>query len=197
MAADFSRVRNNPLLDYAAVELKQGGVLLDADANELAAILDRRLRALAGDVLGRATVGANTPDAFRITLGRRRSPHRPRPALRRRPAGGEPRRCQSGAARVRRSDGGDALHRRYAVHRAAVPAESAAAAAGRAPSRLSRRVGSRGHAPRASRTSSRSRWASRRARACRRSGRCASSPKRRATTRPAGRPTPACPAGSM
>jgi hypothetical protein len=68
MAADFSRVRNNPLLDYAAVELKQGGVLLDADANELAAILDRRLRALAGDVLGRATVGANTPDAFRITV---------------------------------------------------------------------------------------------------------------------------------
>jgi len=69
MAADFSRVRNNPLLNYAAVELKQGGVLLDADANELTAILDRRLRALAGDVLGRATVGANTPDAFRITLG--------------------------------------------------------------------------------------------------------------------------------
>src|SRR5690349_2916049 len=69
MAGDFSRVRNNPLLDYAAVELKQGGVLLDADANELVAILDRRLRALAGDVLGRATVGANTPDAFRITLG--------------------------------------------------------------------------------------------------------------------------------
>jgi hypothetical protein len=44
-------------------------VLLDADANELTAIADRRLRALASDVLGRATVGANTPDAFRITLG--------------------------------------------------------------------------------------------------------------------------------
>jgi len=44
-------------------------VLLDADANELVAIVDRRLRALAGDVLGRATVGSNTPDAFRITLG--------------------------------------------------------------------------------------------------------------------------------
>ena len=35
MGADFSRVRLNPLLDYAGVELKQGGVLLDADANEL------------------------------------------------------------------------------------------------------------------------------------------------------------------
>ena len=54
MGADFSRVRLNPLLDYAGVELKQGGVLLDADANELVGIVDRRLRALASDVLGRA-----------------------------------------------------------------------------------------------------------------------------------------------
>lgn len=69
MSADFSRVRSNPLLNYAGLELKQGAVLLDADANELVAILDRRLRALASDVLGRATVGANTPDAFRITVG--------------------------------------------------------------------------------------------------------------------------------
>ena len=69
MGADFSRVRSNPLRDFAAVELKQGAVLLDADANELVAILDRRLRALASDVLGRATIGANTPDAFRINLG--------------------------------------------------------------------------------------------------------------------------------
>src|SRR5215472_892913 len=68
MSADFSKVRFNALVDYAGVELKQGAVLLDTDANELNAILDRRLRALAGDVLGRSTVGANTPDAFRITL---------------------------------------------------------------------------------------------------------------------------------
>ena len=67
MATDFSRVRANPLLDYAGVQLKQGAVLLDSDANELVGILDRRLRALAGDVLGRATVGSNTTDAFRIT----------------------------------------------------------------------------------------------------------------------------------
>jgi hypothetical protein len=69
MATDFSRIRSNPLLDYAGVQLKQGAVLLDADANEGTAILDRRLRALASDVLGRATVGSNTKDAFRITLG--------------------------------------------------------------------------------------------------------------------------------
>ncbi|MEO5658423.1 MAG: DUF6519 domain-containing protein [Polaromonas sp.] len=67
MAADFSRVRLNPLLDYAGVELKQGGVLLDADANELVAIIDRRLRALASDTLGRATVSSATPNAFKIT----------------------------------------------------------------------------------------------------------------------------------
>ncbi len=67
MATDFSRVRLNPLLDYAGVELKQGGVLLDADANELVALIDRRLRALASDTLGRATVSSTTPNAFKIT----------------------------------------------------------------------------------------------------------------------------------
>ncbi len=66
MAADFSRVRLNPLLDYAGVELKQGGVLLDADANELVALIDRRLRALASDTLGRATVSSTTPNAFKV-----------------------------------------------------------------------------------------------------------------------------------
>ncbi len=68
MGTDFSRVRLNPLLDYAGVELKQGGLLLDADANEMADILDRRLRALASDVLGRATVSATMPDAFKIAV---------------------------------------------------------------------------------------------------------------------------------
>jgi hypothetical protein len=68
MANDFSRVRLDPLLDFAGVELKQGGVMLDADANELTAILDRRLRALASDVLGRATVSSTTPDAFEISV---------------------------------------------------------------------------------------------------------------------------------
>jgi hypothetical protein len=66
MPADFSRVRLDPLLDFAGVELKQGGVLLDADANELVGIMDRRLRALASDVLGCATVSSTTPDAFKI-----------------------------------------------------------------------------------------------------------------------------------
>jgi hypothetical protein len=68
MGADLSRVRLNPLLDYAGVELKQGGVLLDSDANELVAIVDRRLRALASDTLGRATVSSTTPNAFKIDV---------------------------------------------------------------------------------------------------------------------------------
>jgi hypothetical protein len=66
MGADFSRVRLDPLLDFAGLELKQGAVLLDGDANELMAILDRRLRALASDILGRATVSSTTPDAFKL-----------------------------------------------------------------------------------------------------------------------------------
>ena len=69
MGADFSRIRSNPLLDFAGVELKQGGVVLDADVNELVGVLDRRLRALASDVLGRSTVSQTTPDAFKITAG--------------------------------------------------------------------------------------------------------------------------------
>jgi hypothetical protein len=68
MGTDFSRVRLNPLLDYAGVRLKQGGLLLDADANELADVLDRRLRALASDVLDRATVSSTTKDAFKIDV---------------------------------------------------------------------------------------------------------------------------------
>ena len=73
MGADFSRIRSNPLLDFAGVELKQGGVVLDADFNEMAAIVDRRLRAAASDILGRSTVSQTTPDAFAAAGGRRAS----------------------------------------------------------------------------------------------------------------------------
>ena len=68
MGADFSRIRSNPLLDFAGVELKQGGVVLDADFNELVAAIDRRLRATASDILGRSTVSSTTPDAFKIAV---------------------------------------------------------------------------------------------------------------------------------
>jgi len=68
MGADLSRIRSNPLLDFAGVELKQGGVVLDADFNELVAAVDRRLRATASDILGRSTVSSTTPDAFKIAV---------------------------------------------------------------------------------------------------------------------------------
>ena len=95
MGADFSRVRRNPLLDYAGVELKQGAVLLDADANELVAIVDRRLRALASDVLGPRHGVVNTRRtrfASRWADQHRRpdAAHRHRPAVCRWPARREP-----------------------------------------------------------------------------------------------------------
>ena len=68
MGTDFSRVRFNQFLGHAGVELKQGAVLIDADFNEQTDIIDRRLRALASDVLGRERVSSTTPDAFKITV---------------------------------------------------------------------------------------------------------------------------------
>ena len=67
MTADLSRLRMNPLRAFAGVDLQQGRVLLDADFNEGVAIVDRRLRALASDVLGRTTVSQTTPLAFSLT----------------------------------------------------------------------------------------------------------------------------------
>jgi hypothetical protein len=67
MAADFSRVRHNPLLDYAAVELKQGGVLLDADATRAGGDPGSPA-AGAGRRRARRPSGEHA-QAFRITLG--------------------------------------------------------------------------------------------------------------------------------
>lgn len=75
MGADVSRVRFDPLRDFAGVVLGQGRLLLDADFNELVALLDRRLRAHAVDLTsfgpdparaGVAWVPRQTPDAFRV-----------------------------------------------------------------------------------------------------------------------------------
>ena len=66
MGIDTSKILLNGLLDYSGVKIGQGRVLLDSDFNELSDVLDRRLRAVASDVLGRATVSATTPDAFEI-----------------------------------------------------------------------------------------------------------------------------------
>ena len=75
MGADISRVRFDPLHDFAGVVLQQGRLLLDADFNELVALLDRRLRAETCDLTsfgpdpdhaGVAWVPRQTPDAFRV-----------------------------------------------------------------------------------------------------------------------------------
>lgn len=76
MGADVSRVRFDPLRDFAGVVLQQGRLLLDEDFNEYVALLDRRLRAETGDLTsfgpdpdhgGVAWVPRQTPDAFRVT----------------------------------------------------------------------------------------------------------------------------------
>ena len=76
MGADVSRVRFDPLRDFAGVVLQQGRLLLDADFNEYVALLDRRLRAETCDLTsfgpdpdhaGVAWVPRQTPDGFRVT----------------------------------------------------------------------------------------------------------------------------------
>ena len=71
MGADVSTSAAQPAARLRGRGAPAGRLLLDADVNEFVAILDRRLRALASDVLGRATVSSTTPDAFRITRRRR------------------------------------------------------------------------------------------------------------------------------
>src|SRR5215217_3043947 len=77
MAADISRVRFDPRRDFSGVLLQQGRLLLDADFNDLVALLDRRLRAETCDLTsfgpdpnhaGVAWVPRQTPDAFRVEL---------------------------------------------------------------------------------------------------------------------------------
>ncbi|WP_217995796.1 DUF6519 domain-containing protein, partial [Kribbia dieselivorans] len=77
MGADLSRMRFDPLRDLAGVVLQQGRLLLDADWNELVAIVDRRLRATVADldsngpqtgIQGVAVVPRTTPEAFKVTL---------------------------------------------------------------------------------------------------------------------------------
>src|SRR5262245_40718288 len=68
MSGDYSRFTFNPRDYFAAVCMQQGRVALDADWNELVALLERRLRAETVDIMGRAIVPDETKDAFRIGL---------------------------------------------------------------------------------------------------------------------------------
>jgi hypothetical protein len=67
MSGDYSRTRFDTLQDFAGVFMQQGHPTLDADWNELVAILERRLRAGTVDTIGRAAVPRETSDGFRVT----------------------------------------------------------------------------------------------------------------------------------
>jgi len=77
MGADLSRVRFDARRDHAGVVLQQGRLLLDADWNELVAILERRIRAGVADldsdgpgpgIAGVAVVPRTTPHGFETSL---------------------------------------------------------------------------------------------------------------------------------
>jgi hypothetical protein len=76
MSGDYSRQRFDSRSDFSGVLMQQGRVQLDADWNEWADILDRRLRAETADLVSSgpdpdiqavAVYSRLTPDAFRIT----------------------------------------------------------------------------------------------------------------------------------
>src|SRR6266487_2013462 len=68
MSGDYSRNTFDPERDFSGVLMQQGRVQLDADWNELIAIVDRRFRAETIDIIGRGTVPKETPHGFEIEI---------------------------------------------------------------------------------------------------------------------------------
>lgn len=68
MPGDYTRLTFDPLRDRAMVLEQQGRVHLDADFNELVAILERRLRVETRDFAGAAVIPATLPESFQIKL---------------------------------------------------------------------------------------------------------------------------------
>lgn len=69
MPADRTRNAFDPLLDRALVLHQQGRVHTDADLNELATLLERRIRVETRDVVGPAAYPAVLDESFKITAG--------------------------------------------------------------------------------------------------------------------------------
>jgi hypothetical protein len=65
---DYTRLTFDPLRDRAMLREQQGRVHLDADFNELVAIMDRRFRVETRDFAGAAVVPASLPDSFKLTV---------------------------------------------------------------------------------------------------------------------------------
>ncbi|HEV2387298.1 MAG TPA: DUF6519 domain-containing protein [Candidatus Acidoferrales bacterium] len=68
MAGDYTKFRFSPAKDAAGILMQQGRVMLDQDWNELVELLDRRWRTETLDIIGRAVVPRQTPDAFKIRI---------------------------------------------------------------------------------------------------------------------------------
>ena len=68
MSGDYSRERFDHRNDFSGILQQQGKVLLDANANELVRIYDRRTRAQTTDTFGRAVVPRQTPEGFKIDI---------------------------------------------------------------------------------------------------------------------------------
>jgi hypothetical protein len=68
MPGDYTKATFQPLRDFRGVHMQQGRVMLDADFNELADILDRRFRAETTDIIGRCVVPRETIEGFRIQI---------------------------------------------------------------------------------------------------------------------------------
>lgn len=66
MSGDYSRDSFDALRDFASVSWQQGRPTTDSELNELAAIIERRIRAGTVDTIGRAVVPRETIDGFRI-----------------------------------------------------------------------------------------------------------------------------------
>ncbi len=69
MAGDYSRFSFDPRKDYTGVLMQQGRVQLDADWNELVALLDRRWRAQTVDTMGRYAVPRQAGNASAFEIG--------------------------------------------------------------------------------------------------------------------------------
>lgn len=69
MPGDYTQSTFQPFRDFRGVHMQQGRVMLDADFNELADLLDRRFRAETNDIIGRCVVPRETIDGFRIQAG--------------------------------------------------------------------------------------------------------------------------------
>ncbi|TYB39683.1 hypothetical protein FXF50_04705 [Micromonospora sp. AP08] len=68
MSGDYSRWTHDARDGDTAVLLQQGRILTDADWNEQAAGIQRRVQAEALDTIGRAGVPTETPDGFKVSL---------------------------------------------------------------------------------------------------------------------------------